>query len=54
MKNSCKFYTADDEEPMCIRCDHILDPIEYCIDSCGPDHAWSRYIRTSDEKETKD
>lgn len=46
------FYTADDEEPTCNRCDNCDPDCEYfCIHSCGPEHAWGGYIRTDVEDE---
>ena len=36
-------FTADDEMPDCLSCDHCD-----CCDGkyCGPEHGWSRYERT--------
>ena len=39
-------YTADDEEPDCGRCDHVCDSDNLCMDYCGPEHGWARYVRT--------
>lgn len=39
-------YTADHEEPDCMRCDHICDSYEFCGKNCGPEHFWNRYERT--------
>ena len=39
-------YTADDEEPDCGRCDHVYDSDNLCINYCGPEHGWARYVRT--------
>ena len=37
-------FTADDEEPKCIRCDNRDDPL--CFKYCGPEHGWYGYQRT--------
>lgn len=40
-------YTADHEEPCCLRCDCFGDSYEqYCITNCGESHSWNRYVRT--------
>lgn len=39
-------YTADNEEPDCGRCDHVCDSDNLCMDYCGPEHGWARYVRT--------
>lgn len=38
-------YTADDEEPKCMRCDHVCGSQDRC-DKCGPEHWWRYYQRT--------
>lgn len=43
--NKMKYYTADDENPDCIRCDHCCDDYN-CSDLCGPEHGWYGYMRT--------
>lgn len=43
MKN---VYTADHEEPDCMRCDHVCDPCEFCGENCGAEHGWNGYKRT--------
>lgn len=32
-------YTANDEEPNCIRCDHCCDKYD-CCNMCGEKHGW--------------
>lgn len=39
-------HDADDEEPDCCRCDHVLDDDKLCNEYCGPEHRWNRYQRT--------
>ena len=39
-------YTADDEEPSCNRCDHVLADDEWCMKHCGGANSWKRYRRT--------
>lgn len=46
IKNGYRIYGADDEEPSCRNCDHILDSDKYCIDNCGGANAWNGYERT--------
>lgn len=41
-----RIYTADHEEPDCIRCDHVFDSCEFCGENCGPEHGWNGYERT--------
>ena len=43
MKNA---YTAEHEEPNCMRCDHVCDSCEFCSENCGPEHFWNGYQRT--------
>lgn len=49
MLNSIIIYTADDEEPICSRCDHLCDSFGCdfkCDEYCGPEHWWNGYERT--------
>ena len=39
----CKM-TADDEEPMCKRCDDLCCGL-FC-NKCGPEYGWAHYVRT--------
>ena len=41
-------YTADDEEPNCMNCDHICGSQERC-NKCGPEYWWQYYERTEVE-----
>ena len=41
-----KVFRADEEEPMCGRCDHVDDPITFCERKCGHKHKWNGYSRT--------
>lgn len=43
-------YTADDEEPDCMRCDHCCDSYEIC-EKCGAEYWWAKYRRTEIDKE---
>ena len=47
-----KTYTANDETPDCMRCEHVDGSFD-CCGSCGPQHGWYGYIRTESE-ETKE
>lgn len=38
-------YTADDEKPNCMNCDHICGSQTRC-DKCGPEYWWQYYERT--------
>lgn len=38
-------YDADMEEPNCGRCSNCGDDDKYCIEYCGAEHAWARYVR---------
>lgn len=38
-------YTADDEEPDCMKCDNVCASDSVC-NICGPDGAWCNYKRT--------
>lgn len=45
----CVIYTADDEEPDCLMCDHCQ-----CSDlcsECGPEHGWHYYRREEQNSE---
>ena len=42
--------TADDEEPICIRCDNLTEML--CCRWCGSEYGWANYQR-SIETETK-
>lgn len=39
-------YTADDEEPNCGRCDHLVDNDKLCIEHCSGANSWYGYQRT--------
>lgn len=39
----CVIYTADDEEPDCLMCDHCQSS-DLCGE-CGPEHGWHYYRR---------
>ena len=39
-------FTADDEEPDCMRCDSVHGSYDMCEQSCGPEHGWGGYSRT--------
>lgn len=39
----CVIYTADDEEPDCLMCDHCQSS-DLCSE-CGPEHWWHYYER---------
>ena len=41
------YLTADDEDPICTRCDHFGDGFK-CEESCGAKKGWYGYIRTID------
>lgn len=41
------YLTADDEDPICTRCDHFGDGFK-CNESCGAKKGWYGYIRTID------
>lgn len=39
-------YNADNEEPNCLRCNHVCDRYDsFCL-RCGPENWWHNYIRT--------
>ena len=39
-------YTADDEMPSCMQCDHVFDDKFNCEKFCGAEHGWWGYRRT--------
>ena len=41
-------YTADDEEPDCVRCNHITDNNKWCMEHCGSANSWNGYERTEE------
>ncbi len=45
-----KVYTADDEEPKCMRCDHCCGSDKIC-EKCGAEHWWANYRRTETYRE---
>jgi hypothetical protein len=44
-------YTADDEDPDCMRCDHCDCDDYLCITQCGAEHGWNGYERIEYEEE---
>lgn len=43
--------TADDEMPVCGKCEHVCDDFD-CGANCGPEHGWwgyRRYVRTTQD-----
>lgn len=44
-------FTADNEEPDCMRCDHCCDD-HVCCNYCGHEYGWAYYIRTLWEEVT--
>lgn len=44
-------YTADEEEPDCMRCENLKQDTkdengdDYCYACCGPAHFWNGYVR---------
>lgn len=46
----CVIYTADDEEPNCIMCDHGEGSV--LCKECGPEHGWHYYRREEQDSET--
>ena len=53
-------YTADDEEPDCMKCDHVCGWIlidnkgqkhDNCAEHCGAEHGWNGYKRTEEVSE---
>ena len=47
----CKIYTADDEEPNCVKCDHQFSDTMCAM--CGPEHSWNWYKRNLMPEEWK-
>ena len=47
--NHCAIYTADDEEPDCMICDHC-DGSVLCKE-CRPEHEWHYYRREEQNSE---
>ena len=39
-------YTADDEEPICERCDYFYSDGDLCGSHCGPANWWNLYCRS--------
>lgn len=39
-------FTADEEEPLCHRCDNADMPEKWCIENCGGTNWWACYRRT--------
>ena len=39
-------FDADDEEPLCERCDNFSGPEEFCCQECGADNWWNGYKRS--------
>lgn len=51
-------YTADNEEPDCMKCDHVCgwfwtdykgQKHDNCAEHCGVEHGWNGYQRTESE-----
>lgn len=38
--------TADEEEPVCTRCDNQYNDDKFCVKYCGPEHGWRAYRST--------
>lgn len=49
ISNHCVIYTADDEEPDCMMCDHCQSS-DLCSE-CGPEHWWHYYERKERDSE---
>ena len=47
------YYTADDEEPDCMMCDHVEGSYEFCQKNCGDEHGWNGYRRTEKLEDEK-
>lgn len=47
--HNCVIYTADDEEPNCIMCDHGEGSV--LCKECGPEHGWHYYRREEQDSE---
>ena len=50
-------FTANNEEPNCMRCDYVTDSVyedlkgkkhDRCVEHCGPEHGWNAYRRTEE------
>lgn len=41
-----KWYTVDDEEPICTKCDLLNNTDDICERYCGAKHAWHLYCRS--------
>lgn len=48
--HNCVIYTADDEEPDCMMCDHGEGGV--LCKECGPKHGWHYYRREEQDSET--
>ena len=46
----CVIYTADDEEPNCMMCDHCRGSV--LCKECGPKYGWHYYRREEQDSET--
>lgn len=44
-EKSVWIYTADNEEPKCMRCDNVCGSQDKC-DKCGAEYWWQHYQRT--------
>jgi hypothetical protein len=49
MMDGKKYYTADTEEPDCMRCANVTE--DGACEYCGPEYGWNEYYRTEDEEE---
>lgn len=39
-------YNADNEEPDCMKCEHVNDyNYDTCCNCCRPEHGWAEYVR---------
>lgn len=47
--HNCVIYTAEDEEPDCMICDHCQGSV--LCDECGPEHWWHYYERKEQDSE---
>lgn len=43
-------YTADDEEPICTRCEYFGGGFD-CENSCGSKKAWCGYLRLAEKQD---
>jgi hypothetical protein len=46
-------YTADLEDPDCMRCVNVCGSDDFCIEHCGPEHCWCGYERVVQKYEEK-